>query len=136
MSVRIATFNVENLMARFDFAAWRETKQENFLRHKHDLKQRALRMAHEDEARQMTSLAIADCHADIICLQEVEDIKTLEEFEQDYLVPITGLKYKNKVLIEGNDGRGIDVAFMAREETADGEPIEILKVTSHRKNGL
>ncbi len=134
MSVRIATFNVENLMARFDFATWRKTKQENFLRRKHDIKERALLMAHEDDSRQMTSLAIADCHADIICLQEVEDLHTLEEFEKDYLAPITGLKYPHKVLIEGNDGRGIDVAFMAREKTADGETIEVLNAKSHKKH--
>lgn len=133
MSVRIATFNVENLMARFDFATWRKTKQENFLRRKHDVKQTALLMAHEDDSRQMTSLAIADCHADILCLQEVEDLHTLEEFEKDYLAPLTGLKYPHKVLIEGNDGRGIDVALMAREKTADGEPIEVLNVKSHKK---
>ncbi len=133
MSVRIATFNVENLMARFDFAMWRKTKQENYLHRRHDVKQRALLMAHEDDSRQMTSLAIADCHADIMCLQEVEDLHTLEEFETDYLAPITGLVYPHKVLIEGNDGRGIDVALMARDKTADGETIEILKVTSHKK---
>ena len=68
-------------------------------------------IAYEDDARQMTALAIADCHADIVCLQEVEDLKTLEAFEQNYLLPMTGLTYPQKVWIEGNDGRGIDVAL-------------------------
>ena len=141
MSVRIATFNVENLMARFDFSGWRDSQRRDRSMSLRDVKSeqeyRALEqarvIAHEDDARQMTALAIADCHADIICLQEVENLETLEAFEQNYLAPMTGLTYPGKAWIEGNDGRGIDVALMTREKTANGEPIEIVKVTSHRK---
>ncbi len=131
MSVRIATFNVENLMERFDFA-----KAGKPIRHEQIEKRTGsspIIIAHEDDARQMTALAIADCHADILCLQEVENIQALEAFEKDYLSPLTGLSYPNKVWIEGNDSRGIDVAFMAREKTANGESIEITKVKSHSK---
>lgn len=120
MTIRVASFNVENLMSRFDFASQRE-------------KGRSAVLAHGDDARQMTALAIAQCAADIVCLQEVEDLATLQKFEDDYLYPMKGLAYKNKVWIEGNDGRGIDVALMARERTAFGEKIEILKATTHRQ---
>jgi len=141
MSVRIATFNVENLMARFDFSGWRNNRRRDRTLGARDIKsegdyrllEQARVIAYEDDARQMTALAIADCHADIVCLQEVENLETLEAFEQNYLLPMTGLSYPHKVWIEGNDGRGIDVALMAREETASGEPIRIDKVKSHAK---
>ena len=139
MSVRIATFNVENLMARFDFSGWRNAMRrdrsisDREIKSKRDyqLLEQARVIAYEDDARQMTALAIADCHADIVCLQEVEDLETLEGFEKNYLLPMTGLVYPQKIWIEGNDGRGIDVAVMARNKTANGEPIEVLAVKSY-----
>ena len=105
MSVRIATFNVENLMARFDFSGWRNNMRRDRSMGARDIKseqdykliEQARVIAYEDDARQMTALAIADCHADIVCLQEVEDLKTLEAFEQNYLLPMTGLTYPQKV---------------------------------------
>ena len=141
MSVRIATFNVENLMARFDFSGWRDDARRDRalamkqVSSKQDYRtlEQARVIAHEDDARQMTALAIADCHADILCLQEVENLKTLEAFEKNYLYPMTGLSYPQKVWIEGNDSRGIDVALMARNTTANGEKIQITKVKSHHK---
>ena len=140
MSVRIASFNAENLMARFDFSAWRkivpdsEFDRSNRPHTRSDFRylEKVGLITHEDDARQMTALAIADCHADIVCLQEVEDLETLEAFEENYLTPITGLDYPIKEWREGNDTRGIDVALMARKKTADGEPIEITEVISHR----
>jgi predicted extracellular nuclease len=39
--------------------------------------------------------------------------------------------YRHKVLIDGNDSRGINLALMTREHTLDGAKIEILEVTSH-----
>ena len=141
MSVRIATFNVENLMARFDFSGWRNAQRrdrslaDRKLANEKEFQhlERARVIAHEDDARQMTALAIADCRADIVCLQEVENLETLESFEQNYLLPMTGLSYPNKVWIEGNDGRGIDVALMARDQSSRGEKIQIDRVKSHAK---
>ncbi|MGI9365680.1 MAG: endonuclease/exonuclease/phosphatase family protein [Rhizobiaceae bacterium] len=141
MSVRIATFNVENLMERFDFSGWRKAVLEDRSRggkkHRlardHELLEQARIIAYEDDSRQMTALAIADCHADIVCLQEVENLDALESFEKNYLLPMTGLSYPQKEWVQGNDGRGIDVALMARKKSAGGEKIEILSVKSHAK---
>jgi len=139
MSVRIATFNVENLMQRFDFSGWRKEMAREHPKagpglraqsHAQKLEQARL-VAHADDARQMTALAIADTHADIVCLQEVENLQALEEFERDYVSGMTGLSYPEQVLIEGNDTRGIDVALMARRSTSTGESIEIGQVISH-----
>ncbi|MGL4488285.1 MAG: endonuclease/exonuclease/phosphatase family protein [Rhizobiaceae bacterium] len=139
MSVRIATFNAENLMRRFDFTGFRnELNMDRALmlfdirdeRHYRELEQaRAVALA--DDTRQLTALAIADTNADILCLQEVDNLDVLKAFEYGYLFKMVGNGYKQKVLIEGNDSRGIDVALIMRETTRDGEPIECVRVTSH-----
>ena len=126
MTVRIATFNAENLMARFDFSSKRKQKRFNE-------EEKARLIAHEDDSRQLTALAIADCHADIVCLQEVEDLETLAKFEKNYLTDMMGLSYPHLVWRQGNDGRGIDVALMAREKTSTGETIQLDEIKSHRK---
>lgn len=141
MSIRIATFNVENLMARFDFSGWRNEPRRdrtiglmdvaNEKQYRHLEQARVI--AHADDARQMTALALAQCNADIVCLQEVENLDALDAFERNYLTRISGFSYPQKVWIEGNDGRGIDVALMARDRTALGQEIVIERTKSHRK---
>ena len=48
---------------------------------------------------------------DIIALQEVENVGILERLRVDYLA---GSGYQPAILLEGNDARGIDVAFLSR----------------------
>ena len=55
---------------------------------------------------------------DVIALQEIENIGILERLRTDYLADAG---YLPAVLIEGNDSRGIDVAFLSRLPLA-GEP--------------
>ncbi|OCW57554.1 endonuclease/exonuclease/phosphatase family protein [Hoeflea olei] len=139
MTFRIATFNAENLLSRFDFSGYRnELRQDRVAQlyefaseadYRHAEIARALSLT--DDTRQLTALAIAEADADILCLQEVENLDTLHRFEYGYLFKMIGDGYRHKVLVEGNDGRGINLALMARDETRDGAPIEILNVTSH-----
>jgi endonuclease/exonuclease/phosphatase family metal-dependent hydrolase len=49
--------------------------------------------------------------ADIIALQEVENIAILERLKDDYLA---AAGYRVAILIEDNDSRGIDVAFLSK----------------------
>ena len=139
MSLRLATFNVENLMNRFDFSGFRNELNQDRALALYDIKDeaeyRALEsartVAHTDDTRQLTALAIAATRADIICLQEIDNLEALKAFEYGYLFKMIGAGYREKYLATGNDGRGIDVAVMTRPETADGEPIQFVRMTSH-----
>ena len=57
--------------------------------------------------------------ADIIALQEVENLAVLERLRREYL---GDLGYLPAILVEGADKRGIDVAFLARLPLV-GEPV-------------
>ena len=130
MKLRIATFNMENLFARFDFAAFADEGARKYLpdivnmfADFNGLDQTtfddfkalmgAARVAQDDDKRQMTALAIAQTDADIVCLQEVDDVHALARFRDFYLNKTGPRRYDQLVLHEGNDRRGIDVAAMA-----------------------
>jgi predicted extracellular nuclease len=139
MSLRIATFNVENLMHRFDYSGFRnQLHQDRTLalfeirnEAEYRLLEQARTIAHADDTRQLTALAIAAARADILCLQEVDNLEALQAFEYGYLFKMVGQGYRQKYTTSGNDSRGIDVAVMLRPETAHGQPIEFVRMTSH-----
>ena len=126
--IRLVTFNVENMLVRFEFDPEAEASLATLL----DAEEPAARAdlvrnywnILNDEMRVMTALAIRDAHADVVCLQEVESMRGLRAFHDRYLRRMTELDYPHAMLIEGNDGRHIDVAVMSRL------PIE--RVVSHQ----
>ncbi|MGV3548726.1 endonuclease/exonuclease/phosphatase family protein [Rhizobium sp.] len=142
MTVRIGTFNIENLLTRFDFTGFRNQQRGDRVLRLYQIAnaadyqrlEEARMIALTDDTRQLTGLAIAEADADILCLQEVESLEALNAFEYGYLYRMMGEGYRHKYLIEGNDSRGIDVAIMARDTTRHGEPIEVVGVKSHAGN--
>ena len=139
MSLRLATFNVENLMNRFDFSGYRNALRQDRVVKLFDIEskdqyrqiEQARAIAHADDDRQLSALAIAETRADILCMQEVDNMDALQAFEYGYLYKMIGRGYRNKYMTDGNDSRGIDVAVMMREETADGQKIEFKHMQSH-----
>ncbi len=139
MHFRLATFNVENLMNRFDFSGYRNQLNRDRAvalyqvesEAEYRVLEQARAIAHTDDARQLAALAIAATRADVICLQEVDNLEALQAFEFGYLFRMIGSGYRHKAIAAGNDSRGIDVAVMLRERTAAGLPLELVRMTSH-----
>lgn len=139
MALRLGTFNIENLLMRFDFSGFRNTSRSDRVMQLFDIAteqdyerlEGARIVATTDDMRQLTAQAISELDADILCLQEVDNIEALNAFEHGYLYKMMGENYRRKYLIDGNDSRGIDVAIMMRDKTADGETIEFVDVKSH-----
>jgi endonuclease/exonuclease/phosphatase family metal-dependent hydrolase len=71
-------------------------------------------------AQQALAARIAAVDADVLALQEVENLDALRRFNRDHLAQ----PYAYEVLVEGNDPRFIDVAVLSR--------LPIANVTSHR----
>lgn len=139
MPLRLATFNIENLLRRFDFSGFGKPNHVDRALALYEIENRqqfreleqARVIALTDDTRQLTALSLARTKADVVCLQEVDDLEALEAFEYNYLYRMVGRGYRHKLVSAGNDTRGIDVAVMVRDETADGEPITVVDTRSH-----
>lgn len=104
-SVRIATLNVENLFARYNFKSNFNPSTDGFL-----INDLAFNL-HDDDAKKITAKLIKLMKADIVCLQEVENMEVLERFVSRYL---GGKKYKHRMLIDSHDPRKIDIAVISK----------------------
>ena len=109
VKVRIATFNCENLFARFKFRSnvdpdkakvdgWMAdgTKFDRF----------------SGNERKLTAGVIRATKADVIALQEVENIQVLRKFRTKFLGGPK--KYPYILVIDGNDPRQIDVGVISK----------------------
>ncbi|MFQ5748326.1 MAG: endonuclease/exonuclease/phosphatase family protein [Planctomycetota bacterium] len=94
--LRIVTWNLDNFFDSFD-DPWRR-----------DEKTRPPSISGSRQERVAAVLHSLD--ADVVCLQEVENRFFLERFVRERLGP----EGYEVVLLEGNDGRGIDVALLSR----------------------
>jgi endonuclease/exonuclease/phosphatase family metal-dependent hydrolase len=124
--MRVASFNLNNLFSRFDFAAEVDTlpaPAEAPVKIVTELdpgdpghakfrtfKGRLVKGKPPAE-RAKIAARIAAMDADVLAVQEVEDVTTLTAFATSDL---KGLGYKHVVLVEGNDDRLIDVGILSR----------------------
>lgn len=109
-SINVATFNVENLFARFQFK--RNIKDpEKMLRDGWTVNHTYFNV-YKEKDKSITGETIQALDADVIALQEIENLDTLRKFRTDYL---GGRKsYPYAIVIDGNDPRRIDVAVLSR----------------------
>lgn len=111
MPVTIATFNVENLFRRFKFSSklseekTKEAVENGFIIDKTKF------VTVPAPERALTAKMIRDTKADIIALQEVENLDTLKNFCSEN--KLSSL-YPYKLVIDGNDPRLIDVAVLSK----------------------
>lgn len=109
-SLRLATFNVENLFARYRFKdGIQPTADDGFT-----INDLAYRI-YDEESKKITAKAIRAVNADVICLQEVESLPVLDRFNAFYL---GGMKYAHRAVIDCFDPRQIDVAVLSRHPIA------------------
>jgi endonuclease/exonuclease/phosphatase family metal-dependent hydrolase len=71
--------------------------------------------------RRLTAELLTTIDADVVALQEVFDLATLEYFHENYLLPAGATAYPHIICIPGNDGRGLDVALLSRR------PIDVIR---------
>jgi endonuclease/exonuclease/phosphatase family metal-dependent hydrolase len=121
MRLRIATFNVENLASRQRFGPKERPDTGPALSlfdvpeaEAREVVQRSVAVALEDDKRELSALAIAETDADILVLQEIDNLGVMQPFFANYVHRLSDLRYGHFRLIDGNDPRGIDVAFAAR----------------------
>ncbi|TDB92440.1 endonuclease/exonuclease/phosphatase family protein [Actinomadura sp. 7K534] len=109
MSIRVATFNVENLFARFRFDAGVDpstVSKDGWTVEKTAFHPLSL------ADKELTGAAVKELDADVLCLQEVENVDTLKHFRSRALGGRSAYPYVAG--IDGNDPRLIDVAVMSR----------------------
>eukprot|EP01105_Mastigella_eilhardi_P021219 TRINITY_DN511_c0_g1_i2.p1 TRINITY_DN511_c0_g1~~TRINITY_DN511_c0_g1_i2.p1 ORF type:complete len:1977 (-),score=536.88 TRINITY_DN511_c0_g1_i2:556-6486(-) len=107
-TVRVCTFNCENLFLRFKFKK-HVNDGEQLLHHGWCIDKTDVGVFDADEKR-LTAACIMEVDADIIALEEVEDLVLLDIFNKEFL----GGMYAHCLLIEGNDQRYINVGVLSK----------------------
>ncbi len=64
--------------------------------------------------RRLTAELLKEADADVVALQEVFDLETLDYFHQNYFLATGAQPYPRRICLPGNDGRGLDVAVLSR----------------------
>lgn len=138
-TVTIATCNVENLFTRFHFKGKKVKESQGKITYR-PYSAKELEAAVKDgfiidkkvfkttfkPVRNLTAKAIKAVKADIVGLQEVENLDTLKRFNSLYL---KNKKFKYQIVIDGNDNRLIDVALLSNF------PIDFVRTHQFRRKG-
>jgi endonuclease/exonuclease/phosphatase family metal-dependent hydrolase len=138
MRLRVCTFNVENLLSRHSFGPKQRSETAPVLslfdvpeEEVREAVQRSVAVALEDDKRELSALAIAETRADILVLQEVDNLGVLQPFFANYVHRLSDLRYGHYRLIDGNDPSGRDVAFAARLDLFDNK--KKVRARSHQE---
>lgn len=124
MAISVGTFNLNNLFSRYNFIGEVEADLEDdttvdatveyvfsdadtYRLRKY---QGRLVKAKDKRATEAIRERIMRMDLDVLAVQEVEDVDTLNEFNKVHLAE----KYPYRVLVEGNDPRLIDVGLLSR----------------------
>lgn len=119
-TIRIGTFNCENLFARYRFKQNLEpTSGDGWT-----INDMAFDI-HNDTEKRITAKAIRELNADILALQEVESLETLDRFHSQWLA---SKPYAHRMVIDTMDPRHIDVGLLSRH------PITAVRSYRHRRN--
>ncbi|MFM9944846.1 MAG: endonuclease/exonuclease/phosphatase family protein [Bacteroidia bacterium] len=131
--VTIATFNCENLFRRYKFTT--KAKPETIKKANEQLINEGVLLNEKfftriiDEEKKLTAQAILATNADIIALQEVENLETLKSFVSNFL---KNKGYHYQILIDGNDMRLIDVALISKIPFTNVRTNQFLKGTDKK----
>lgn len=106
--IRLATFNCENLFARYKFNS--NVDPTKAVKDGFDINMTKFDILSETE-KKLTAKAISALNADVIALQEVENLDVLKRFRNERLKT---MNYTFALLIDGNDPRQIDLALLSR----------------------
>ncbi len=118
-TLRVATFNAENLFARWKFAKDIDPAEANKRGWTVD---ETLFEELGVDAKTLTGMAVREVDADVIAFQEVENVDTLKHFRSQFLGGRSAYPYVAG--IDGNDPRMIDVAVLSK--------LPIVRVRSHQ----
>lgn len=104
--IKICSFNAENLFARYRFKDSFDPIEDNGF----SINNTAFSINNATSKR-ITAQAIKEVDADVLALQEIENLRVLDRFVSEYLA---SMGYKHRILIDSMDPRGIDVALLSR----------------------
>jgi endonuclease/exonuclease/phosphatase family metal-dependent hydrolase len=118
MELKITTFNVENMFNRYAFLdqPWNQRGNYEQLIRAVGIVSIADRQGNlvpyqtTTIQRNNTAMVIEDAMPDILAVQEVENLDTLRNFNDEYL----NQYFQKMILFDGNDARGINVGLMVR----------------------
>jgi len=108
-SLRLATFNVENLFARWKFKEGVdpvEANERGWIVEEQNFEELG------EEDKRLTAAAIKELDADVIAMQEVESVDTLKHFRSKLLGGFPAYHFVTG--IDGNDLRLIDVMVLSK----------------------
>jgi endonuclease/exonuclease/phosphatase family metal-dependent hydrolase len=120
-TIRVATFNCENLFARFKFN--KDVDPNTAVPEGWDANRTHFTILNDEEKR-ITAAAIKETKADILALQEVENLDTLKRFRNQFLGGRRA--YPHVFAVDGNDPRLIDVAVLSKLPIVHGRSYQHL----------